>query len=146
MSKPRRKSLKIFHSRAGRVGDSKAEEGLPARKAWESGGPAEEDQWLTVVLAEKLMGWMAAPGRFLTGQRGWIPTWRFQPEKNLNDVFRLLDRAEHDAYEMGSKKGDRFWVRVEIAGRVGEAHHASKPRAITHAIARAIGIDPEAKG
>jgi hypothetical protein len=101
---------------------------------------------LAVVLAERVLGWTVAPGRFLTGKRGWIPLWRFQPEQNLNDAFRLLEGAKPDAYEMGSKKGGKFWVRVAIAGVVGEACEGSKPRAITSAIAQALGIDVEAEG
>jgi hypothetical protein len=58
----------------------------------------------------------------------------------------LLESAEPKHFVMGSDKRGEFWVRVEIAGGVGEARDASKPRAIAFAIARALGIDAEANG
>ena len=101
---------------------------------------------LTALLAERVMGWSAAPDRFLVGNRRWISRWRFQPEQNLRDAFRLLEEAKPEHYSMGSEKGGVFWVRVEIAGVVGEARHASKPRAVTFAVARALGIDVGVNG
>ena len=95
------------------------------------------------LLAERVMGWSAAPDRFLLGNRRWLPRWRFQPEKSLGDAFLLLETASPERYVMGSDRGGEFWVRIEIAGRVGEARHASKPQAITFAIARALGIELE---
>src|SRR5262245_53243691 len=34
---------------------------------------------LTVALAERVMGWRVAPGRFIKSGRSWIPHWRFSP-------------------------------------------------------------------
>jgi ABA sandwich protein len=101
---------------------------------------------LTVLLAERVMGWTVGSGRFLAGERQWMPSWRFQPEKNLRDAFRLLEEAKPERYAMGCEKGGEFWVRVEIAGVVGKARHASKPKAITFAVAWALGIDVEVNG
>ncbi len=101
---------------------------------------------LTALLAERVMGWGVAPGRYLMGGRRWVPRWRFQPEQNLQDAFRLLEKAHPERYAMGAEKTGEFWVRVQIAGGVGGACDASKPKAITLAVARAIGIDVEANG
>ena len=84
--------------------------------------------------------------RLRLANRRWIPRWRFQPQQNLVDAFRLLEAAAPEHYWMDSRKGGEFWVRVETAGGVGEACHASKPQAITFAIARALGIHVEANG
>ena len=98
---------------------------------------------LTVLLAQTVMGWTVAPGRFLAADRRWTPQWRFQPERNLTDAHRLLDEAKPDRYAMGSESAGEFWARVEIATVVGEAREKSKPRALTFAIARALGINVE---
>jgi hypothetical protein len=98
---------------------------------------------LTTDLAEKIMGWGIAPERFLMGKRQWIPRWRFQPTKNLDSAFRLLEKAAPRDYSMGAD-GRGFWVRVRIGNSIGEARDASKARAITLAVARAIGLAPEA--
>jgi len=96
---------------------------------------------LNAVLAEKIMLWRVTPDRFTMGGRQWLPRWRFRPDQCLTDAFRLLERADPENYAMGSEKGGEFWVRVGIAGSVGEARHTSKPKAITLAVARALGID-----
>lgn len=97
---------------------------------------------LTAALAERVMHWGVAPDRFLIGDRRWMPRWRFQPAKRLEDAFRLLDVADPDEYSITSHRGGPFAVRVQIRGAIGEAHDAVKPRAIAHAVARAIGLDP----
>jgi len=100
---------------------------------------------LTVVLAERVMGWRSAADRFLIGNRRWIARWRFQPLKNLGDSFRLLDAAKPAEYAMGRKRTGAFWVRVRLSkSAVGEAHCKSKPRAICLAVARALGVDVDA--
>jgi hypothetical protein len=101
---------------------------------------------LTVLLAERVMGWVVTPDRFLTGKRGWMPRWKFQPTKRLDHAFRLLDQVAPEKLTMGDTKGGGFWVKVRVAGTTGEASELSKPRAITFAVARAVGIDVEANG
>jgi|SRR5579863_7809002 len=96
---------------------------------------------LTVTLAHRVMRWGAGPDRFLLGGRRWLPRWRFRPDQCLTDAFRLLEEANPEQYAMGSEKRGEFWVRVGIAGNVGEARNTSKPKAITLAVARALGID-----
>src|SRR5947209_17395895 len=96
---------------------------------------------LTAGLAERVMGWRAGPDRFITENRQWIPRWRFRPFENLQDAFRLLERAAPDDYAMHPDGRGCFTVRVRIGGRTGESRDASKPRAITCAIARALGIE-----
>lgn len=98
---------------------------------------------LTTQLAQRVMGWEAAPDRFLLGERRWLPRWRFQPTEKLEDAFRLLDAAAPQNYKMGREAVGLFWVRVRIAGKTGEAQSQSKPQAITLAIARALRIPAE---
>jgi hypothetical protein len=51
-------------------------------------------QVLTGLLGERVMGWIAAPDRFMLGGRTWIPRWKFPPYENLADAFQLLDTAK----------------------------------------------------
>jgi hypothetical protein len=99
---------------------------------------------LTSTLAERVLGWSVTPDRFLTGRRGWLPRWRFRPAENADDAFRLLDAAVPERYTMGSAEDGTFWVNVCIGGATGEAVDASRPRAITFAVARAIGLEVHA--
>jgi Phage ABA sandwich domain len=96
---------------------------------------------LAVLLAERVMGWTVGPDRFLLGNRGWMPRWRFQPTEKLDDAFRLLEEASPQEYSIcGDDKGS-IHVQVRINGNAGEARGASKPLAIAHAVARAVGIE-----
>jgi hypothetical protein len=81
------------------------------------------------------------PDRFLPGDRRWLPRWRFQPAKRLEDAFRLLERVAPQEYSMGEIKGGGFWVEIRVAGVIGEAGESSKARALTYAIALAIGLE-----
>lgn len=96
---------------------------------------------LTAHLAERVMGWNVAPDRFLTGNRSWIPRWRFQPLERLEDAFRLLEKAQPEHYSMGLDGSGRFSVEVRLGGKLGLARDEVKPRAITLAIARALGLE-----
>ena len=95
---------------------------------------------LTAILAERIMGWTVGPDRFLMAKRRWQPRWRFQPTENLDDAFKLLEKAAPRDYSMGDD-GKGFRVRVRIGKTIGEACDISKPRAITLAVARAVGIE-----
>lgn len=101
---------------------------------------AVTDERLTALLAERIMGWSVAPERFLLGKRRWISRWRFQPTESLDDAFKLLEKAAPQDYSMGDD-GQGFWVRVRIGKAIGEARDRTKPRAITLALARALGLE-----
>jgi hypothetical protein len=98
---------------------------------------------LTPLLAAQVMGWKVFPDRFLNGRRSWLPTWRFQPAKKLEDAFRLMAAANPENYTMGSEAPGSYWIRIQIAGLTGEARSSSQAEAITLAIARAIGLSGE---
>lgn len=98
---------------------------------------------LSAMLAEKILGWRVAPDRFLTGDRQWIPRWRFQPADKLDDAFRLLEEAAPQEYSISGDDKGSIHVRVRIDGAAGEARGISKPLTITYAIARAVGIEVE---
>ena len=98
------------------------------------------NEQLVATLAQRVMGWTVAPDRFLTGNRGWMPRWRFQPTKRLEDAFRLLERAAPQEYTMRADGKGPCWARVRIAGATGAAQANSEPLAITLAVARAVGI------
>ena len=86
------------------------------------------------------MGWGVAPDRYMTGNRSWMPRWRFQPMHKLEDAFDLLEHAKPEFYSMRSADNGTFSVKVQIKCRVGEATRESKPLAITLAVARALGM------
>lgn len=96
---------------------------------------------LTAILAERVMGWRVGPDRFLMSNRRWLPRWRFQPSERVEDAYHLLERAAAQEFNMDRTQDGRFWVRVRIAGATGEARDSSQARAITFAIARAIGLE-----
>jgi hypothetical protein len=99
---------------------------------------------LTALLAKRVMGWGVGPDRFLTGNRGWMSRWRFQPTEKLADALRLLEKAAPEEYNMGGDSEGNVWVHIRIGDTTAEACGASKPHAITCAIARALGIEVEA--
>jgi hypothetical protein len=90
-------------------------------------------------LAEQVLHWRVGPDRFLTGQRSWIPRWRFNPLQRLEDAFLLLDSLKSSTYVI-SKSGDKFQVEVEHDGKVGRAAGTSKARVISLAVARCNGL------
>ncbi len=96
---------------------------------------------LVALLAELVMGWDAAPDRFLMGNRRWMPRWRFQPIERLPDAIRLLEAAAAQRFEFCTNGNGLVSVRVEIRGVTGEAQDRSKSRAITLAIAKALQIN-----
>src|SRR3954449_4157466 len=96
---------------------------------------------LAALLAKHVMGWSVGPERFLTGNRSWMPRWRFQPTEKLVDALRLLDAAHPAEYIINSRRDGPFTVRVQIGAATGKATDTSKARAITHAVARAIGLE-----
>ena len=98
---------------------------------------------LAAILAERVMGWTVGPDRFMMGNRGWMPRWRFQPAEKLEDAFRLLEEAAPQEYSIGGDDKGNVHVQVRIAGMAGEARGTSRPLAITYAIARAVGIEVE---
>lgn len=116
---------------------------MPASKTVTAASKRRSDLSVTAIMAEKVLGWSVGPDRYMTGDRRWMPRWRFRPAENLIDAFQLLDSAAPDEYSMSGGSGVRFQVRVRIGDVVGEACDASKPRAITYAIARAVGIEVE---
>lgn len=96
---------------------------------------------LAAILAERVMRWGIGPDRFTIGGRRWLPRWRFQPARRLDDAFRLLEHAAPQQYTMGAAENGGFWARVSIAGTIGEARESSQARALTLAISRAIGLE-----
>lgn len=97
---------------------------------------------LTAILVERVMGWRVAPGRLMMGDRIWKPAWRFQPVEKREDAFHLLDAAKSVEYSITAHSSNRFTVRVVVDGTTGEATESSQSRAITYAVARAIGLEP----
>ena len=101
------------------------------------------DALLTAILAERVLGWGVGPERFTVGKGKWLSRWKFKPAEKLEDALRLLEAAILEEYEIQGDGTGPTHVRVRIAGTAGEATEASKARAITHAIARAVGIQVE---
>jgi hypothetical protein len=96
---------------------------------------------LTAILAKRVMGWGVGPDRFLMDKRRWIPRWRFQPLTNLEDAFRLLEKAA-GTFTLTASADGTFAARVRIGkNRSGKASGKSKATVISTAVARAIGLD-----
>ena len=96
---------------------------------------------LTALLARSVMGWSVGPDRFLTGNRGWMPRWKFQPAQKLADAIRLLEAANTEEYSVAAGANGDFCARVRISGATAEAHANTKPLAICLAVAAVVGID-----
>ena len=103
-------------------------------------------QMLTKLVAERVMNWTATPNRFMLGDRKWTPKWRFQPCEIFEHAVQLLDAARPTTYSFGTDETGCSWARVEIDGVLGEGRNRSKPRAVTLAVARAVGIDVDELG
>jgi len=95
---------------------------------------------LTAALAERVIGWKASPDRFMKSGRSWIPRWRFQALVELADAFRLLDKGARQ-YTLTCDRRRAFIVEVQIGIRRGKASNKNKARAITLAVARALGLE-----
>src|SRR5512135_579772 len=99
-----------------------------------------DEDTLTDALACQVLHWKVAPGRFLKADRGWIPRWRFQPLKQLDDAFSLLDQSGC-RYIIKRSVDGTFSVQVRIGGRVGKASCGERARAICLALGRALRLD-----
>jgi hypothetical protein len=97
---------------------------------------------LTEALAQRVMGWGVTADRYLTGNREWMPRWRFEPLTRTEDALRLLEAAAPDRYEIRQERPGVYSAAVVIGRRVGEARADTKARAISMAVARAV-LGPE---
>lgn len=63
--------------------------------------------------------------------------------QKIADAVRLLEKAAPETCAMDCDESGTFHVQVRLAGKTGEAHDKSKARAITYAIAHALGLEVE---
>jgi hypothetical protein len=115
---------------------------MKSQSASDAGAPSKSAfavEQLPAALAQRVLGWTVAPERFLTGQRGWIPRWHFQPLKRVEDAFKLLDVAA-TGFTLTLSGDHIFRARVQVGSRTGRATGKSKATTITVAIARALGL------
>jgi hypothetical protein len=96
---------------------------------------------LVARLVDRVFGWRVTPDRFLTGDRGWLPRWKFQPVQKMADAVRLLEAANTEEYSIAAIANGSFCVKVRIEGVDSEGHAATKPLAICLAVAAALGIE-----
>lgn len=99
--------------------------------------PSATDRMLTDWLAVNVMGWRPQRDRFITGARNWTPRWRFTPLARLDDALALLDRAAA-TYRLSND--GVFTAEVHVGANVGKRTDPDKPRAITLALAAALGF------
>jgi hypothetical protein len=92
-------------------------------------------------LARRLMGWGVAADRFLKDGRRWMPRWRFQPTKNLENAIALLEAANPAECSIVRHRHGDWSVTLMIGENTGKAQDGSQPRAITLAVAQALGLD-----
>jgi hypothetical protein len=97
------------------------------------------DERLTDELAAEILGWRTAPGRFLKPNREWLVRHRFAPLKSLDDAFQLVDRVATSCTL--TMVGGGVAAEVQVGTRVGRASAKSKARAVTMALARALGLE-----
>jgi hypothetical protein len=100
------------------------------------------DECLTDELVCRILGWRLAPNRYVKSERTWTPRWKFAPLRNLEHAFALLDRAK-GVYTLTTSNGKGFEAEVHVGGRTGKAVGEPKARAITIALARALGLEVE---
>lgn len=102
------------------------------------------DDHLTAILAERAMGWKVTPDRIMKTNRAWISRWRFQPLTDISDAFELVAQLTDD-YSLTAVPGGTFKATVRVGGKVGVSSCLLQARAITLAIAQALGIDEDTK-
>lgn len=100
------------------------------------------DERLTDELARRGLGLRPAPGRYLKSDGGWIVRSKFRPLVDIRDAFLLLDALAED-YALAATAGGVFTAQVRIGGRIGKSTSDLKARAISLAVAKAIGLEPE---
>ena len=98
---------------------------------------------LTVLLAQRVMGWTVGPDRFLLGKRSWIRRSAFRQTERIQDAQKLLLAAGATEYSMGGGKGQPYWATVVIGQVDGRASAKSLPASICIATARALNIAVE---
>jgi|SRR5579859_1791720 len=108
--------------------------------AFRSGGHLTDER-LTDELAVRVLGWRLAPDRYLTGERGWIPRWRFKPLNEIATAFELLDRAT-DRYNITCAHGG-FNVEVHAGTRQAQASGDHLARTIVRAVAEVVGVEAQ---
>ena len=97
---------------------------------------------MTDRLVERVLGWHAAPDRFMTGARGWIRRSGFRPFTEISHALRLADKLTHQYSLTATPAG--FAAEVRYRDRIGRATAKDKARAITLAVAQAIDLDQPA--
>ena len=98
------------------------------------------DALLTERLAHRVLGWVVASDRYLTGGRSWQPKWRFCPTRKIEDAVRLLQAAAPRRYTVNFRDG-QFRVQIQLKRGLGRATGDSLPRVIVLAIARALRLE-----
>ena len=98
------------------------------------------DTTLIELLAQQVLNWRSGEDRFVTGNRSWCPKWRFNPLERIEDAFLLLDHSKATRYVI-SQTGSKLQVEVELNQKIGRATGCSRPRAITLALARGLGLE-----
>jgi hypothetical protein len=98
------------------------------------------DERLADELVARALGWRPAPDRYVKASRGWVPRSKFRPLVDVRDAFRLLDAVTAD-YSLVTTPGGVFAAQVRLGGRTGKAAGEPKARAISLALARAMGLD-----
>jgi hypothetical protein len=101
-----------------------------------------DDERLTERLAAEVLGWRAAPDRFIKSGKSWSPRWRFQPFSELSSAFELLNHVtEH--YSITCKR-KVFNVEARIGKSRVKASGQNLARTITTAVAESFGLKVEA--
>lgn len=138
----RRRSLPHYSTTAGRPNVLSTGPDLSAAAVGTKAGRAGEDSGLIDRLVSRVLKWTPAADRFLTGNGSWLPRWKFDPLKSLDDAFRLVDASKPTSYAL-SYCGGRFFAEIVIKGKVGQATGICKSRVIASALAGALGQESQ---
>jgi len=101
---------------------------------------AIHDDQLTANLVEAILGWRAAPDRFIKPNRGWTPRSRFKPLTCLDDTFKLLTEARAE-YRVIRTRNGKFTAVVRVGSGRGRAEGTEDARTIITALAGALGLE-----
>src|ERR1039458_3164713 len=83
---------------------------------------------IVIQLAELLLGWRIAPGRFIKAGKSWCPQWRFRPFEKPADALQLLDHV--DSFSVTSVRKGEYIAKVQVGRRRGETSGEQMARVI----------------
>jgi hypothetical protein len=102
---------------------------MTARQQSRGGGVARvavNDRRLTDELARRVMNWGVHADRYVKPGRTWIAVWRFQPLRQVDNAFALLERSQSKyCIQLHPRRKEKSQRKFKWAG-VLERHAVSR--------------------